>query len=153
MAVNRPGKIIKLAILCVFAAVMNFLLSYFFMNFLKFPLFLDTVFTVAVAFSAGLIPGIIVALLSQLVPYIYFIGFNFYVLCSIAEVFLVCALKPVTPEISGYAPKEKIFASYTGVAAKLFLLYIVCAINQHFGRSHKFRVKCISEYTFTILQP
>jgi len=41
---------------------------------------------------------------------------------------LICALKPRTPEIPEFAPKEKIIASYTGLAAKLMLLYILCAL-------------------------
>ena len=121
-------KAIKLAVLCILAVLMNILLSIFIMNFLRFPLFLDTVFTAAIAFAFGLIPGIFVAVFSLLISCIYYMGINFFVICSIAEVLLICALKPPAPDIPDFAPKEKIIASYTVVAAKLMILYIICAI-------------------------
>jgi hypothetical protein len=107
---------------------MNIFLSIFIKNFLMFPLFLDTVFTAAITFTAGLIPGISVAVLSVLIPGIYYKSVNFFVLCSITEVLLICAFKPPAPVIPDFAPKEKVIASYAGVAAKLMLLYIFCAI-------------------------
>ena len=121
-------SVFKLSVFCVLAAVMNILLSTFVMNFLKFPLFLDTVFTAAVAFAFGLVPGIIVAVLTWLIPCIYYQAINFFVLCSITEVILICALKPAAPDIPKFTPKEKIIALYTGIAAKLMLLYILCAV-------------------------
>ncbi|MDR0475203.1 MAG: hypothetical protein LBH43_16210 [Treponema sp.] len=89
---------------------------------------MDTVFSAAIAFSFGLIPGISVAVLSLLIPCIYYRSINFFILCSIAEVLLICALKPSAPVIPDFAPKEKVIASYVGLAAKLMLLYIRCAI-------------------------
>jgi len=126
---NLSKKIIKLAIFCIAAVLMNILLTNFVMNFLKFPLFLDTVFTAAIAFSFGLIPGIIVAVLTWLLPCIYYTSINFFVLCSIAEVVIICALKPAAPDIPVFTSKEKIIAIYTGIAAKLMLLYIICAVS------------------------
>jgi hypothetical protein len=99
------------------------------MNYLRFPLFLDTVFTAAIAFSFGLIPGISVAVFTWLVPCIYHQSIQFFVLCSIAEVLLICALRPAVVDIPDFASKEKMIASYTGIAAKLMLLYILCAIT------------------------
>ena len=119
---------IKLAVICVFAAIVNILLSTSVMNFLRFPLFLDTVFTAAVAFSAGLIPGIFVAVLTWLIPCIYHRSITFFFICSITEVLLVCALKPPSVDIPGFASKEKIIVSYTALASKLMLLYILCVI-------------------------
>lgn len=126
---NRSRKIIKLVVICIFAALMNILLNRFFMNFLKFPLFLDTVFTAAITFAAGLIPGIFVVVLNCLFTLIFHRGINFFILCSLAEVLLICALKPSAPDIPDFTPKEKIIAFYTGVAAKLMLLYILCAVT------------------------
>jgi uncharacterized membrane protein len=108
---------------------MNIFLSIFVRNFLGFPLFLDTVFTAAIAFTAGLVPGISVAVLSWLVPGIYYKSLNFFILCSIVEVLLICAFKPPVPVIPDFAPKEKVVASYADLAAKLMLLYILCAIT------------------------
>ena len=122
-------KIIKLAVFCVLATFMNLLLSAFVMNFLRFPLFLDTVFTAAIAFSAGLVPGIFVAVLTWLIPCVFHKSITFFVICSIAEVLLICALKPPAPDIPDFASKEKIMSSYTSLASKLFLLYILCVIT------------------------
>jgi len=121
-------KIIILLIICLLAVIMNNLLQQIFINFLRFPLFMDTVFTAAVTFAFGLIPGIITAILSWLIPSIYHGTFNFFVLCSIAEVLIISALKPKTPDIPVFTPKEKIIAFYTVVAARLMLLYIICAL-------------------------
>jgi len=128
MALKQPRQVIKLLVLCILAAFMNWLFSSFIRNFLGVPLFLDTVFTAAVAFAAGLVPGIIVAVLGWLVPCLFW-GFNFFVICSITEVLLICALKPAAANIPDFASKEKITAYYTGLAAKLMLLYILCAIT------------------------
>ena len=125
---SKNLQLVKFAI-CILAVAMNILTSYFFMNFLRFPLFLDTVFTAAVTFSLGLMPGLSVAVFGLLLPGIYYNSFNPFVLCSIAEVLLIHVLKPADPEITNYSPKEKIIASYSVVAAKLMLLYIICAVT------------------------
>ncbi|MDR0443979.1 MAG: hypothetical protein LBH44_11295 [Treponema sp.] len=122
-------KTVQLAILCVLAAGMNVALSVLARDVLRLPLFLDTVFTAAIAFAAGLVPGMIVAVLTMLPPMIYYHTINYFVLCSIAEVALICALKPVPVVIVRYASKEKISASYAAIAAKLVVLYIACALG------------------------
>ncbi|MCL2230904.1 MAG: hypothetical protein FWC01_07385 [Treponema sp.] len=121
-------NIIILTVLSITAALMNIFISGFVMNFLKFPLFLDTVFTAAIAFAFGIIPGIFTAVLSWFLPCFFYNGFSFYFLCSIAEVLLICALKPSAPDIPNFASKEKIAASYTALVSKLFLLYVLCAV-------------------------
>ena len=130
---GRLHKVIKIAVFCILAILLNFLLSTFVMNFLRFPLFLDTVFTAAIAFAFGIIPGIIVAVLTWLIPNMYYFGigfnFNFFVLCSIAEVLLVCVLKPPAPDIPNFSSEERVMASYIGLAFRLILLYIICAIS------------------------
>lgn len=64
---------------------------------LSLGLYLDTVFTVAVTFLAGFLPGIICAVLTTVIySLIYFLVWNapyywiwyFYILCSVAAVFL-----------------------------------------------------------------
>jgi hypothetical protein len=107
---------------------MNIFLYLFIKNFLRFPLFLDTVFTAAIAYTAGPIPGISVAVLTWLLPGIYYKSLDFFVICSVVEVLLICAFKPPAPVIPDFAPKEKVIASYAGLAAKLMVLYILCAI-------------------------
>ena len=108
---------------------MNLILSIVVMNFLRFPLFLDTVFTAAIAFAFGIIPGIFVAVFTWLIPCIYHQNITFFVICSIAEVLLVCALKPSAVDIPDFASKEKIMVTYSALASKLMLLYILCAVT------------------------
>ena len=120
---------LKLLLIIILAAAANSGINFLCVNIIKVPLFLDTVFTAAITFSLGLIPGLSVAVSAMLLLNIYYNSINPYILCSIAEVLLIWALKPADPEITKFATKEKIIASYTGVAAKLMLLYIVCAIS------------------------
>ena len=122
-------KIIKLALFCLSAVLINLLLSASVMNFLRFPLFLDTVFTAVITFAFGLVPGIFTAVFTWLIPCILHRSFTFFVLCSIAEVLLISVLKPSAPDIPAYASKERITASYTSLASKLLLLYILCVIT------------------------
>jgi len=121
-------NIIILTALSIAAALLNILFNTFIINF-RIPLFLDTVFTAAIAFAFGVIPGIFTALLTWFLLGIYYGGFNFYILCSITEVIIICALKPSAPDIPNFASKEKIAASYTALVSKLFLLYILCVVT------------------------
>jgi len=133
MEINQPRpfnirKVIEPTVLCILAAVLNILLSTSVMNYLRFPLFLDTVFTAAVAFAYGLIPGIFIAALTWVIPCIFHKSITFFFICSITEVLLVCALKPQAVIIPGYTSKEKIIVSYTALSSKLMLLYILCVV-------------------------
>jgi hypothetical protein len=125
----RGKRFLKLGVLCVLAALLNILLNYIFMVLLGFPLFMDNVFTAAIAFSAGLLPGVAVAVLTWLFPCLYYKVFQFFFICSITEVLLICALKPAAPSVPDFASKDKIIAIYTGIAVKLLLLYIICALT------------------------
>ena len=129
MLQEKSQKIIKLSLFCILAAIMNILFSNFVFNFLKFPLYVDTVFSAAITFAFGLIPGLATAILSWLIPTIYYssYGYSFYVLCSIAEVLIICALKPSHEVHQGREDKEKMAAAYASLAARLMVMYILCA--------------------------
>jgi hypothetical protein len=79
-------------ILCIASTAANTGLNFLVEKVFGLPLFLDTLFTTAVTFTLGLIPGLITALLTTL-----FIGFlryklwstYLYVLCSIVSVVIV----------------------------------------------------------------
>ena len=114
--------------LCVLAAVMNILLHATVRNFLGLPVFLDTVFTATVAFAFGLVPGLFVAVLGWVIECVFYGHFHFFVICSVAEVLLICALKPAAPVIPYFAARESVIATYAGFAAGLMILYIVCAM-------------------------
>jgi len=128
---ERFTRFFKLSLLCVLAVGGNFLLNNFCVYFMKFPLFLDTVFNVAVAFAAGLVPGLVTALLSYVALNSWAIGFYPFILCSIVEVLLVCLLMPANQGKKhaerAALPAAKAF-SYISVFARLMVLYIVCSL-------------------------
>lgn len=51
----------KIVLVCIVAGAGNFVTAYIFIDTLQFPLFMDTIFTVAVVFYCGLIPALTVA--------------------------------------------------------------------------------------------
>jgi hypothetical protein len=89
-AVLTPRNI-KLCILCLIATAANWALSFLVENRLGLPLFMDTLFTIALTFAAGPLWGIITAVLTTaFIGYLYyqFWGTYLYVLCTIAAVLL-----------------------------------------------------------------
>ncbi len=46
--------------ICIMAEALNFIVAYIFFDMLHVPLFLDTIFTIAVTFYCGLFPGLMV---------------------------------------------------------------------------------------------
>jgi energy-coupling factor transport system substrate-specific component len=129
---ERFIRLIKLSLLCILAVAGNFLINNLCVYYMKFPLFLDTVFNVAVTFAAGLIPGLITALLSYVALNSWEIGFYPFILCSIVEVLLVWRLMPVNREKKNAEqsalPATKAF-SYIHIFARLMVLYIVCSLT------------------------
>ncbi|WP_010263679.1 hypothetical protein [Treponema primitia] len=91
----NPLRIGKIVILCLFAAAGNFLLNTLVETVLHLPLFLDTLFTVALTFAAGPLPGIATAILTSLAKWLRYermyekVWTYLFVLCSIAEVIIV----------------------------------------------------------------
>jgi energy-coupling factor transport system substrate-specific component len=90
----------KIIILCALSAVCNAALSHFAINVARLPLYQDTVFTIAMCFSAGLFAGLLTGAFScfciAFVVYGYIlgnffpgVGYIFYI-CVIVEVLLVC---------------------------------------------------------------
>ena len=89
----------KIALFCTAAIFLNLAASLFVYDFLKIPLFIDTVFTVAIVFYLGLVPGLIVGFLYNFVDTLFnycvrgiFSPTNvFFSLCGIAIVFVTWA--------------------------------------------------------------
>ena len=120
-------RLSKLLILCILAAAANFLLNTLSVYLIKIPLFLDTVFNAAVCFTAGLIPGIVTALLAYTALGIRNGGFDPFILCSLLEVFLIWRMKPSQAnEPQQITPHETTVTSFVSIFARLMLLYIVC---------------------------
>ena len=129
MTEKRSGLPIKLFLLCVLAAGANFLLNTLSVYFIKIPLFLDTVFTAVVSFTAGVFPGIITALFSFTALCIRNGNFDPFILCAIAEVLLICGLKPKHPGKRHPGLPATVLNSFVSVFARLMVLYIVCTIT------------------------
>jgi len=127
-------RFVKLMLLCVAAAAANNLLAIFILHSMDFPLFMDTIFTVAVTFAAGLIPGIAVAVLGWIMAGIHNAYFHPFVVVALAEVLLVHWLKPVSSKIDDFSPHDSAFlldvkiAAKINTAARLMLLYLACVI-------------------------
>ncbi|MDR3335705.1 MAG: hypothetical protein LBT16_00740 [Treponema sp.] len=90
---GNPGKKIILLFFCFVAALANFGLNQLAAKVFSQFLFVDTLFTLTIALSGGIIPGIITAFLS-LLPYGLFLGEPYwpgdlFVICSITELILV----------------------------------------------------------------
>ena len=126
---ERFVRLFKLFLLCLLAAVANRLLNVFSLYFLGVSLFLDTVFTATVVFSAGLWPGITTAILTWVGQGILYGSLTPFIFVSVAEVLLICWLKPAASWVQNPAMLEKRIASVVGVFVKLMLLYIVCALT------------------------
>ena len=126
---ERFVRLFKLFLLCLLAAVANRLLNVFFLYFLGVSLFLDTVFTAAVVFSAGLWPGIATALLAWVGQGALYGGLNPFIIVSVAEVLLIYWLKPSASWVRNPAMLERGIVSVVGVFVKLMLLYIACALT------------------------
>jgi hypothetical protein len=126
----------KLLIICALAVGANYLLNTLSLFIFKLPLFLDTVFTCAVAFAAGPVPGIAVAALSIAVTSIRDNSTWIFVLCSITEVLLIWLMKPGVsrkdsagrPEtgrgMSGLSPE-----TFISTFVAFLLLYIAACVT------------------------
>jgi hypothetical protein len=114
-----------IALSCLAGAAANIALNYLFINVLRTPLYLDTVFNAAVTFSFGLVPGLITAMLTTVIQGIWHGSFPIFFLCSFAEVALIWLLNPLRRRNFG----EKIpmvYAVY--IFSRLMLMYIICAL-------------------------
>ena len=134
MTREQISPFLRTVFLCILAAGANFGLSTLLVHVLKVPLFVDTLFTAAVSFTAGLLPGLLTALLTQTATGIREGSVTPFVLCSIAEVVLVCRFNPVSTYKRRQSDnlttirQERAIASWVSIFAGLFLLYIVACI-------------------------
>jgi hypothetical protein len=85
-------------------------------------------FTVAVTFTVGVVPGLGTALLSYIAAIIKDGAFNPFVLCMIAEVLIVWRLKPASVNWKSVMPQEKSII-LVRVFARLMLLYVVACLT------------------------
>ena len=128
MAIQGAGgrRIVVLILLCPLGGAANVALSVLAHEGLHLPLFLDTLFTTALTFSAGLLSGVSTALLTILTAVATGINVetpeaHLFVLCSIAEVVLVWIFRhrfeKLWPQAAGQV-------SYPFIAAASWLLLL-----------------------------
>jgi hypothetical protein len=133
MIAKSLARGIKLFILCALAVGANYLFNTLSVFIFKLPLFLDTVFTCAVTFAAGPVPGIVVAMFSTIAAFFRDDSTMLFVLCSIAEVLLICLMKPGKSrrDVSGGPETGRGRAlpeAFISTFAALLLLYIAACI-------------------------
>jgi hypothetical protein len=131
MTEKRLARGIALFGLCVLAMMANRALSDI-VSALKLPLFLDTVFTCALSFAGGPVPGIVVAALTS-IDIIFFRALRTwpFLLCSLAEVLLICLLRPGRPRrplSPAWGPGHKKMASFINTFTALLILYVAACI-------------------------
>jgi len=131
-------KILVLCTLCAVSIVCNVALSRLVMNVARLPLYLDTVFTIAMCFSAGLSAGLLTGALSYVcssfVPmYIFGLSFSttitgyiFYI-CVIVEVLLVCLFHGKMKKREGVLQKPSL-QSFIDIAPPLLGLVAIDCI-------------------------
>jgi hypothetical protein len=129
---------IKLIVLCILAVGANYVLNTLSVFILKLPLFLDTVFTCAVTFTAGPVPGMVVGVLTTIIILFRDSSTWLFVFCTIAEVLLVWLMKPGPRDpFPGFSrrsreaelPPAETKVSFINTFAGLLLLYIAACIT------------------------
>ena len=137
---SRITVIWKILVLCVLCAICNAALSYLLNTLLKVPLYADTIFTVAMCFTAGVLSGILTgALFSPLAFFLvckYLLGLppeiiwvrNIFTICVLAEVAVVCFFHAKIKGREEIFLKKPTLNSFTGVATHLLVLVAIDCI-------------------------
>jgi hypothetical protein len=131
-------RIIKNAALCVVAAFavysLNASFSFLAVKVLRLPLFLDTLFTCALAFTVGPLPGIAITVMSYCITgtvrYFRFgdRGTYLYALCAVAEVLLIYGFRrryPLRENPGGPDGGDSLISTMSA----LFLLYLLTCMT------------------------
>jgi hypothetical protein len=125
---------VKILILCVVSAIGNAALCHLVTNVANVPLYMDTMFTIAVCFSAGLLAGALTgAVLSPLCFYFvtrYILGLsvelsvarNIYLICIVVEVVLVCLFYSRMKAKEAFFLEKPSLNSFIGVGTELLVL-------------------------------
>jgi hypothetical protein len=118
------------------AAGANFLFSYFVEEILRLSLFFDTVFTCAVAFAAGTLPGIFTAILTSVLNGAFrYPGWwnHLFTLCTFAEVLLIGGFRFLLSRRENPGPADE-QPAFISTASALLLLYIsMCMVVSLLG--------------------
>jgi hypothetical protein len=139
---TRPQERIvswKVLILCIISAFGNAALSMVVSGIFDAPLYLDTIFTVAIAFSFGFLPGMLTGallyplseILRSLVFHpgesIFWAG-NAFILCTVTEILLVCFFRTGLKKRQSLFAKEAPFSAFISTAPRLMVLVVLDCI-------------------------
>lgn len=84
---------LKKGVICIFAIVLNYITATLFYQQLKIPLFFDTIWTVAIVFLFGLVPGLCVQVGYNILNYFVWVSKNgwenFTIMYSICGILIV----------------------------------------------------------------
>jgi hypothetical protein len=129
----------KVLSLCIVSALCNACLSYLVSNAAKVPLYLDTVFTAAICFAFGLLPGLLTCVFNLLlIPlrYKFIYGLPaalafpelFFTICVVAEIILICFfMKRIKKQEDAFHEKPSLQA-FIGLSPFLLTLVAVDCI-------------------------
>jgi hypothetical protein len=128
----------KVLLLCIVSALGNIVTDVLVSDILRAPLYLDTVFTAAVTFSFGLLPGILTGaahiaacniLYSTLLnPGANILTGNVFFLCTVSEILLVCFFRArIKPQEAAFL-EEPSLSSFISIAAPLMVLVVLDCI-------------------------
>jgi len=152
---SRSTVVWKILVLCVVSAFCNVVTNYLVNHLLKFPLFADTFFTVAMCFTAGALPAILTGLfLGNLIyplfdyffagqPYIP--SWSFFSICILAEIALVWFFhKRIKPREDVFLQRPSL-NSFIGVATGLLVLVALdCVVISVLGGTIDFMLNKFS---------
>jgi len=137
---SASRRFVIISILCLVSALCNVILNYFICYILHIPLYLDTVFTIALCFSAGLLPGLLNA--AFVLPVCFYLLHNYvlplepeagwarylFTLCVVCEALTVCFYHSKMKKQEAVFLKKPSFDSFIGIAAKLLVLAVLDCI-------------------------
>jgi len=152
----------KIIILCLASAFANAVVSYIISGLLNVPLYVDTIFTAAMCFTAGMSAGIITGAFFS--PLFFFLIFRFiltmpldvtllrniFILCILAEIFLISYFyKKIKPRedvfLDKLTGKQDALFAFIPIAVPLLLLVVLdCVIVSVLGGMIEFIINQFS---------
>lgn len=124
---------LKIALLCFCALFFNWLFSFICYDKLKIPLFFDTIFTVAIVFYLGLIPGLLVAALYNLLDPLLIFCIN-GIFSPTNMLFSICGIGIVLVTWAFARNKEEFQISIPITLLYLCLIaFLSCVVSVFFG--------------------
>jgi hypothetical protein len=136
---EKKAAVWKIVVLCIVSAFLNTALSYLINTAGALPLYLDTLFTVAICFTAGLIPALVTALLLPVFTackYIFIMGLQMgtawgmylFVICVIGEVLLVFSFRKKIAPLDAVFRKNASLFNFINLAPLLLLITVLDCI-------------------------